>query len=239
MNNSADRDPRGSSPGIVGGIVKGVFKLIGWLLLSLAFSIILEWCGLIWWWPDEGAQHSLDMYAAEIEHLSGDYSRSLMTDDPAGYAAALSDAQYTWIWEKTYAIYVIEWIASPPPADASAVRLGLHNLSEFAIATVNITQVFTLRVAILTLAMPVFLLFGIVGLTDGLVQRDIRKWGGGRESGYIFHWATKFIGPAFILTWLIYLSMPFPISPGYVVLPFAMLFALMLRIAGTTFKKYL
>ncbi len=215
------------------------FRLIGWLLLSLLLSIILEWIGLVWWWPDQGAQHSLDMYAAEIEHLSGDYTKSLVTDDPAAYAAAITDAEYKWLWEKTHGIKLIEWMAEPPPADASAVRKGLYKVSEFGIATVNITQVFTIRVAILTLAMPVFILFGIVGLTDGLVQRDIRKWGGGRESSYIFHWATKFLGPAFLLTWLVYLALPFSVNPGLIVLPFAMLFALMLRIAGTTFKKYL
>lgn len=216
-----------------------LFRAIGWLLLSLLFSIILEWIGLVWWWPDEGAQHSLDMYAAEIAHLSGDYQRSLVTDDPAAYAVAIIDAEYKWLWEKTRAIELIEWMAEPPPADASAVRKGLYEVAEFGIATVNITQVFTIRLAVLTLAMPVFVLFGIVGLTDGLVQRDIRKWGGGRESGYIFHWATRFLGPAFLMTWLVYLSIPFSVDPGLVVLPFAMLFALMLRIAGSTFKKYL
>ncbi len=239
MSNSSDGDYRQSSPGLFAGGLRAVANLIGWLLLSLVFSIVMEWIGLIWWWPEQGAQHSLDMVAAEIEHLSGDYSRSLVTNDPEAYAAAITDAQFKWVWEKSYAINVIEWMATPPPSDAHPVRHGLYELSEFAVATVNMTQVFTLRVAILTLAMPVFVLFGIVGLTDGLVQRDLRKWGGGRESGYIFHWATKFIGPAFILTWVIYLSVPFSINPGLVVLPFAVLFALMLRIAATTFKKYL
>ena len=234
-----NRDQRSASPGLFDAAVRRVFRLVGWLLLSLVFSIALEWIGLIWWWPDQGAQHSLDMYAAEIAYLTGDYTKSLIARDPAAYAAALTELEYTWLWENTHAIRLVQWIVAPPPADASAVRQGLHTLSEFAIATVNITQVFTIRVAILTLAMPVFILFGLVGLTDGLVQRDIRKWGGGRESGYIFHWATKFVGPAFFLTWLLYLSMPFSINPGLVVLPFALLFALMLRIASTTFKKYL
>ena len=179
------------------------------------------------------------MYAAEINHLAGDYQRSLITDDPAAYAAAITEAEYTWLWEKTHAIDLVRWMSEAPPPQSGAIRKGVYKLSEFGVATVNITQVFTIRVAILSLAMPVFLLFGIVGLTDGLVQRDIRKWGGGRESGYIFHWATKFIGPAFLMTWLVYLAVPISINPGWVVLPFALLFALMLRIAGTTFKKYL
>jgi len=45
----------------------------------------------------------------------------------------------------------------------------------------QVTLVFAVRVAILTLAMPVLLLFSLVALVDGLVQRDLRRWGGGRE----------------------------------------------------------
>ena len=60
----------------------------------------------------------------------------------------------------------------------------------------TVTQVFAVRMAVLTLAMPVFLLFGLVGVTDGLVQRDLRRWGGGRESSFVYHHAKRFIMPA-------------------------------------------
>ena len=51
----------------------------------------------------------------------------------------------------------------------------------------QVTQLFSVRLAILTLAMPVFLLFSLVALVDGLVQRDLRRWGGGRESSFVYH----------------------------------------------------
>jgi len=69
-------------------------------------------------------------------------------------------------------------------------------------------------------AMPIFLLFSLVALVDGLVQRDLRRWGGGRESSFVYHYAKKAALPL-------------------VVLPFATLFALTVAVTASTFKKYL
>ena len=55
----------------------------------------------------------------------------------------------------------------------------------------QITQVFALRLVILTLAALVIGLFTLVALVDGLVQRDLRRWGGGRESSFVYHYAKK------------------------------------------------
>ncbi len=52
-------------------------------------------------------------------------------------------------------------------------------MAEFVIAMMQVTQVFSVRMAILTLAMPIFLLFSLLALVDGLVQRDLRRWGWG------------------------------------------------------------
>ena len=57
---------------------------------------------------------------------------------------------------------------------------------ELAIAGMRVTQVFSLRLAILTLAMPDFVLFGLVALVGGFVKLDLRCWdggGGGQFSG--------------------------------------------------------
>ena len=34
---------------------------IQWLLLALLFSILTEWVGMVFWWPEEGLQHSRSM----------------------------------------------------------------------------------------------------------------------------------------------------------------------------------
>ena len=32
--------------------------MIQWILLSLLFSIIVEWAGMVLWWPEEGTEHT-------------------------------------------------------------------------------------------------------------------------------------------------------------------------------------
>ena len=87
--------------------------------------------------------------------------------------------------------------------------------------------------------MPVFLLFSLVAMVDGLVQRDLRRWGGGWESSFVYHYAKKVVLPLVVLSWIAYLALLFSLHPSFVVLPFATLFALMVTVTANTFKQYL
>tara|TARA_R100001530_G_C4190566_1_gene122040 strand:- start:139 stop:528 length:390 start_codon:yes stop_codon:yes gene_type:complete len=128
-------------------------------------------------------------------------------------------------------------------AGESGLRVRLHQLyqplARFILAALQITQVFALRLAILLLATPVFLLFGVMALVDGLVRRDLRRWGGGRESSFVYHWSKRSALPLLVTAWIIYLALPFSLHPSWVILPFATLFALSIAITASAFKKYL
>ncbi len=106
-------------------------------------------------------------------------------------------------------------------------------------AAMTITRALAVRLAALTPAVPVFGLFALVAVVDGLVQRDLRRWGGGRESSFVYHHAKKAILPALVLAWVVYLAMPGSVHPNAVILPFAVLFALAVGITSSRFKKYL
>lgn len=123
------------------------------------------------------------------------------------------------------------------------VRLALRQhhrpVAEYVLAAIQVTQVFSIRLAVLALAMPVFVMFSLVAIVDGLVKRDLRRWGGGRESSFVYHWAKRSALPLLVFTWVIYLALPFSLHPSFVVLPFATLFALSVAVTASTFKKYL
>ena len=53
-------------------------------------SILIEWIGLTFWWPDQGSQHALTMYQQELTYLSSDLNRSIIVSDPSGFAASLA-----------------------------------------------------------------------------------------------------------------------------------------------------
>tara|TARA_R100000005_G_scaffold48526_1_gene23255 strand:- start:5877 stop:6611 length:735 start_codon:yes stop_codon:yes gene_type:complete len=230
---------QGTLTRLFGRLSQGLY----WLLFALLFSIVLEWVGMVLWWPEEGLQHSRDMLAAEVRYLQVDFRRSPVSVDPARFAQTVADKAYLVLFEWTRLINVLNWLGTPPAVGESGLRVRLHGLyqplAQFILAALQITQVFALRLAILILATPVFLLFGVTALVDGLVRRDLRRWGGGRESSFIYHWSKRSALPLLVTAWVVYLALPVSLHPSWVILPFATLFAISIAITASSFKKYL
>ncbi len=233
-------DPRSQidQQGLFSKSLSAVAKIIQWLLFSLLFSSIVEWAGMTLWWPDEGIDHSRTMLAREIRYLDNDFRRSVITSDPARFAKRFADNTYHYLFEVTRLVDFIQWLSPLPLKHEQGIRPTLHKIyqpvAEYIIAMMQVTQVFSVRLAILTLAMPIFMLFSLVALVDGLVQRDLRRWGGGRESS-----SKKAALPLVVMTWVTYLALPFSLHPTFIVLPFAVLFAFAVAVTASTFKKYL
>jgi integrating conjugative element membrane protein (TIGR03747 family) len=128
------------------------------------------------------------------------------------------------------------------PNDGDIVRVlkgWLAQYFEYLLAAVFVLVMFMVRMSILFLSIPAFLMFGLVGMSDGLMQRDLRRWCGGNESGFIYHWAKKFALPVLVVAWVIYLAIPSSIHPNFIITPFAVLFGLVLMVMSSKFKKYL
>ncbi len=229
--------------GLLAKSLTAAAKILQWLLLSLLFSILVEWVGMVFWWPDEGLDHSRIMLATEIRYLDTDFRRSVVTSNPAQFAKRFADNTYHYLFEVTRFADFVQWVSPLPTPQERGLRPRLHRfcapVADFVIAMLQVTQVFSLRLAILTLAMPVFVLFSLVALVDGLVQRDLRRWGGGRESSFVYHYVKKAALPLVVMAWVIYLALPFSLHPSVVVLPFATAFALTVAVTASTFKKYL
>ena len=78
-----------------------------------------------------------------------------------------------------------------------------------------------------------------VGLIDGLVRRDVRRFGAGRESGFIYHRAKASLMPLAVLPWVTYLALPISVHPLLILLPSAALLGLAVSLTAGSFKKYL
>jgi integrating conjugative element membrane protein (TIGR03747 family) len=238
-------DPRRTAirQGIITKGLTTIAQAFKWLLFSLLFSIVIEWIGIKLWWPEQGLEHSRMMLSNEISYLNSDFRHSIVTSDPARFAKKVADGTYHYLFEVTRIVSFIRWISPRARSGKSGLRLTLHRIyqpiAEFVIGAMQITQVFSVRLAILVLATPVFLLFSLLALVDGLVRRDLRRWGGGRESSFVYHYAKKAAIPLMVLAWVVYLSLPFSLHPTFVILPFAMLFALTVSLTASKFKKYL
>lgn len=243
MTREVDDRRHPAQRGLISRALGSVASVAGWLVAALLFSIVIEWAGMLLWWKDEGSLHSRAMLQQELRYLNEDFRRSAVSSDPARFARRFADGFYHYLFEWTHLVDFIRWLKQPPRPDESRILTVLRSAyaqsGEYVLAAMTVTQVFAVRLAVLTLAMPVFVLFGLVALVDGLVQRDLRRWSGGRESSFVYHHAKKVIFPAVILAWVVYLGMPTSMHPNYVILPFAALFALAMAIAAGSFKKYL
>ena len=86
QTNLARPAAREASPSLIGMVIAAVF----WLFLSLLFSIAIEWVGLTFWWPEQGAQHAISMYERELTYFSGDLDRSILVADTGDAPMLLS-----------------------------------------------------------------------------------------------------------------------------------------------------
>ncbi|WP_299314956.1 TIGR03747 family integrating conjugative element membrane protein [uncultured Halomonas sp.] len=229
--------------GLISRLIAAVASVLFWLFIALPFSIVSEWAGMWLWWPEEGVDHSRRMLEQEIQYVHRDFGQSMLVTEPAAYVRLFADVSYHYLFKATGFEAAVIWLNQPPDPLGSNLQQTLRGLyagvADHVLAAMTITQVFAVRLAVLTLAMPVFVLFGLVAIVDGLVQRDLRRWGGGRESSFVYHHAKRLVFPSIVLTWVVYLGLPVSVHPNFVILPFALLSAVALAVTASTFKKYL
>ncbi|MBS3952481.1 MAG: TIGR03747 family integrating conjugative element membrane protein [Methylomicrobium sp.] len=234
-----------AEPGLFAATLTRALQAVIFLLMTLCFSILLEWLGMATgFWQAPGSQHSERMLEEELRVLNDDFQRSVIVAQPADFARRFADQCYDLTFHKTGLQAGVIWLATPTAGvNDQPFRRRLHaayqQVHAYIEAAINVIRIFAVRLAVLTLALPAFILLALLGLTDGLVQRDIRRWSGGRESSFVYHWAKKLIYPALITPWILYLAIPDSIHPNLIVLPFAVLFAVSVRVMASTFKKYL
>jgi len=224
-------------------VLTGLAQALKWLLVSLLLSILIEWIGMGFWWEAQGPAHSQQMLANELRWLGTGVHQEGWMARIGHQAYGLSDRVYNLLFEQTGIVELVRWITPAPSPHESGIRPVLHRLhapvSGYVVVALQMMQVFTVRLAILVLSLPVFALFAWVALVDGLVVRDLRRWGGGRESSFVYHYARKATLPLFLFAWVAYLVSPVSVHPCWILLPFALAFALAVRITVGTFKKYL
>ena len=110
---ASDPRHRDVRQGLLSNVLTTLAQGLKWLLLSLLLSILLEWTGMVLWWPDEGLNHSRDMLAAEIGYLQADFGRSLVSSDPAGFTKTVADKTYAVLFEVTRLADFIAWVGAP------------------------------------------------------------------------------------------------------------------------------
>lgn len=215
-------------PGLLGWIALLPGVLVGFCLGAWMLAIALEWLGDAFFWRNTCASHSEQVLQATwqwwqssagapvwlVEGLT--LVRGKLQQGSAALIASLNE-QSGLFWTETVTM---------------VIRCTLLSAG-------NVTLTFLLRLAILLQALPLFALIITTGLIDGLVRRDLRRFGAGHESGFVYHHARRMISSSLIATGLVWLAVPIFLEPEYVLIPGALGIGLALSATLGAFKKHL
>ena len=231
--------PPPARPWTLGWLLEAGVTVLAMAVFGLLLSILLEWLGMLLWWPEQGVQHSARLLAQELGVLNQDFRAVVFGSSPVQLAEQFA----AWTYQYSGLAGLLGWLSAPPVSDFSPLQIYAQayavSFIDYLLAAATISQVYGVRMAVALLSLPVFLLFGLVGLVDGLVQRDLRRFGGGIESGFIYHHLKPLLKPLFWLPFLIYLTCPVSLHPSAVFVPPAIVFALIVAKTASRFKKYL
>ncbi|MDE9459541.1 TIGR03747 family integrating conjugative element membrane protein [Xenorhabdus bovienii] len=223
------------------------WQFIGFIVMSWLFSLLLEYLGMAFFWPEEGATHSQNMMKIELKFLSTEFTRSLLLAEPSQTVSAGLVQTYKWLFVDSG---FMGWVQGQSQyqfnsrndfmREFNTVLQGVSSyLQEYWLATVFITMVTLIRLVILLLSVPLFVMVILVALVDGLGRRDLRRYGAGYESSFVYHHAKRGIKPACTIPCVLYLSWPDVVYPTVILLPAAIVLGMAVVITTSMFKKYL
>lgn len=211
------------------------------ILVTIVFSILVEW-GLIFHCNDGpgswvcrfakfeagmGIEHARIMLIDEYHYVNEHFKASLIGSRPAVMAGNL----ITWFDANVFKPLGIEEYRNKQDLDKGWAW-------KYLMAAYLMVKVVLLRLCVLFLSLPAYFLFAVVGLVTGLVERDLRKFGAGRESADKFELSTRLITPSIVLCFIFYLSWPSGINPAYIIVPFAAMFGFALHLTARNYKKH-
>ncbi len=231
--------------GFVTALITLPLRFIGVLLGSLLLSLLIELVGIHLVWPEQGWRHAQSMMNFELQQLSTQFTRSVVVQEPgrSGYRLVgwlhqnllLESGLLDWLTQVNRQAKNADTTAGFNAVLAEAVVY----LERYLLAAFYTVATFVLRLLVLALTLPLFALAALVGLVDGLVRRDLRRFSAGRESGFIYHRARATIVPLVVLPWVIYLALPVTVHPLLILLPMAAILGVAVSVTVGSFKKHL
>ncbi|MCX8982804.1 TIGR03747 family integrating conjugative element membrane protein [Citrobacter portucalensis] len=215
-------------PGLLGGLALLPGVLTGFCLGAWMLAIVLEWLGEAFFWRNTCASHSEQVLQATWQWWQGSAGAPIwLVEDLAlvsdklqqGIAVLIAslNGQSGLLWTETV---------------TTVIRCALLSAG-------NVTLTFLLRLTILLQALPLLALTITIGLIDGLVRRDLRRFSADHESGFVYQHARRMIGSSLAATGIVWLAVPVFLAPVYVLMPGAVGIGIAVSVAAGAFKKHI
>ncbi|AVS53793.1 TPA: DUF4400 domain-containing protein [Salmonella enterica subsp. enterica serovar Aberdeen] len=203
--------PSRSAQGPVGWLLSLAGRFIGLVISALLLRVVLELAGLYFWWPQEGSRHVFQVMKREQSELV-----IALQPHPQGEKIVM-------LLENGVSHMLI------------TNRLIQKPLTVLAYTLVS----FMLRLTWLVATFPLLCLCVLIGLTEGLVRRDLRRFGSGLESVFLHRYVIRSGSLVATTIWVCYLAQPLFLPARLVLLPATIWFGITVWMVAGSFKRWL
>lgn len=208
---SEQRPPPSRPPqGPIGWLLSLLGRIIGLVIGTLVLRIVLELAGLYFWWPQEGSRHVFQVMKQEQTELV-----IALQSHPLGDEILV-------LLEK----------------GATHVLMANMFLQKPFTGLVYTLVSFMQRLIWLAAMLPLLCLCVVIGLAEGLVQRDLRRFSSGLESVFLHIYIIKYGSSVTNILWIFYLVKPYYLPALLLLLPAALWMSISLQMAIGSFKRY-
>lgn len=213
---SEQRPPPSRPPqGPIGWLLSLAGRLIGLVTGALVLRVVLELAGLYFWWPQEGSRHVFIVMRHEQAELVNALQPHPLRED----ICVLLENGVTHILKVRHKT---NWLFQEP---ATVLAFALVS--------------FMVRLVWLFAMLPLICLCVKIGLTEGLVQRDLRRFGSGLESVFLHRFVIRSGSSVAITLWAGYLVQPLFLPSMLILLPAVLWFGITVWMAAGSFKRWL
>lgn len=209
----SEQRPSPSRPaqGPVGWLLSLTGRLIGLVIGALVLRVVLELAGLCFWWPQEGSRHVFQVMRQERVELV-----SALQPHPLG------DDIVMLLENGATRILMVNKLLQKP-------------FTALAYTLVSFMQ----RLTWLAAMLPLLCLCAVTWLTEGLVQRDLRRFGSGLESVFLHRYVIRSGSSVATTLWVFYLAQPLFLPAMLILLPTALWSGITVWMAAGSFKRWL
>ncbi|EOI2259003.1 DUF4400 domain-containing protein [Enterobacter cloacae] len=206
------RPPPSRPPqGPIGWLLSLAGRFIGLVIGALVLRVVLELAGLYFWWPQEADRHVFQVMKQEHTELV-----LALQSHPLGNEILVQ-------LEK----------------GANCVLMANRLLQKPFIALAYTLVSFMQRLVWLAAMLPLLCLCAVIGLTEGLVRRDLRRFGSGLESTFLHRYVIRSGSSVATTLWVFYLAQPLFLPAMLVLLPAALWFGITVWMVAGSFKRWL
>lgn len=195
----------------IGWLLSLAGHFIGLTIGALVLRVVLELAGLYFWWPQEGSRHVFQVMTQERVELI-----IALQPHPQGEKIVML------LENGATRMLMANWLLKKP-------------FTALAYTLMSFMQ----RLTWLAAMLPLLCLCAVTGLTEGLVQRDLRRFGSGLESVFLHRYVIRSGSSVATTLWVFYLAQPLFVPAMLVLLPAALWLGITVWMAAGSFKRWL